>query len=316
MSRGGPVLVGLAVLILGGCRADLLPGEWVVPGEVKAVEVVGPAGLGEVMAAGASGALISAGEEVWQVDWSGVQVMSWDAGGEVAALWWSESDAPMAGVRGRGVVRLDDGVVLAESASARVFVGRGAGWAMADDARVETSDGQDVALDGVRALAIGEARLLALTCAGGSRCEAVDLSDTPMNPLGEAGEGGGVTLDSGGVAWWSDPMLGVEDASGAVFAEDGRVIVGAPGDQLGRFMSADRVAGVTNPVASPRRARVVSLTDPTAPVVALVGGSPDRPVRVVSDAEHMLLGCPERPGPDGIDGAVYLLHLDQPPFGP
>ncbi|MEY3213045.1 MAG: hypothetical protein RIT28_3526, partial [Pseudomonadota bacterium] len=117
MSPRAPVLVGLAVVALGGCRADLLPGEWVVPGELDAVEVLGPAGLGEVMAVGASGALLSAGEEVWQVDWSGDQVMSWDAGGEVAALWWSETGAPMAGVRGRGVVGLTDGVVLAESSA-------------------------------------------------------------------------------------------------------------------------------------------------------------------------------------------------------
>ncbi len=317
-----PVDLRLALLVAtlsGGCQADLLPGEWVVPGELSAVEVLGPAGLGEVLAAGESGALISAGQEVWFVDWSGVPILSWDAGGEVAALWWAEDDAAMAGVRGRGVVRLEDGALIADRASARVFVGHGGGWALADDVGVETSEGQRHELSGVRALALGDARLLALTCAQGGGCEAVELSgapDAPRRALGEAGEGGAVILDADGVAWWSDPMLGVEDASGVVHAEDGRGVVGEPGDQLGRSMSPAFVVGVTNPIDAPRRARALPLRDPTAPVLALVGGSPDRPVRVVSEGDRLLLGCPERPGPEGIDGAVYLLRLDLPPFGP
>ena len=320
MSRTAALVGGLLSALLGGCQADLLPGEWVVPGELNAVEVLGPAGLGEALAAGESGALISAGQEVWLVDWSGVQLMSWDAGGEVAALWWAEDGSAMAGVRGRGVVRLDDGALLAERPSARVFVGHGAGWAFADDAGVETSTGERIALSGARALALGDARLLALTCASeGAGCEAFDLSaapDEPSRALGEAGEGGAVGLDADGVAWWSNPMLGVEDATGVVYAEDGRVVVGEPGDQLGRSLSPRFVAGVTNPIAAPRRARAVPLHDSTAPVIALVGGSPDRPVRVVSEGDHLLVGCPERPGPEGIDGAVYLLRLDLPPFGP
>ena len=319
MSPRAALLGGLVVTLFCGCRADLLPGEWVVPGELSAVEVLGPAGLGSVMAAGEAGALLSAGQDVWLVDESGVRRSVWDAGGEVAALWWAESGAAMAGVRGRGVVRLDDGLVVVDRPAAQVIVGDGEGWALADEAGVETSDGRRVVLSGVRALALADERLLALTCGPSVGCEALDLSGAPTEPvrsLGEAGEGGAVALDADGVAWWSNPMLGVGDTSGIVYAEDGQVVVGDPGDQLGRSMSPSFVAGVTNPVAAPRRARTLSLHDPTAPVIALVGASPDRPVRVVSEGDRLLLGCPERPGPDGIDGAVYLLRLDLPPFGP
>lgn len=319
MSPRAPALAGLLVAALGGCQADLLPGEWVLPGELQAVELLGPAGLGEVMAVGEAGALISAGEAVWLVDWSGVQVTSWDAGGEVAALWWTDAGAPMAGVRGRGVVGLEDGAVLASSRSARVFVGHGGGWAMADEVGVQTSDGETVALRGVRALAMRGERLLALTCPAGGGCEALDLSAAPedeVTRLGEAGEGGAISLDADGLAWWSNPMLGVGDASGVAFAEDGRSVVGAPGDQLGRSLSPAFVAGVSNPIAAPRRARTLALHDPDAPVIALVGASPDRPVRVVSELSLLLVSAPERPAPDGIHGAVYLLRLDLPPFGP
>jgi hypothetical protein len=111
-------------------------------------------------------------------------------------------------------------------------------------------------------------------------------------------------------------MLGVGDAAGVVSSEDGRSLAGAPGDQLGRSMSPRFVVGVTNPIAAPRRARALSLQDSAAPALAVVGGSPDRPVRVMSDGDALIVGCPERPGPDGLHGAVYLLRLDLPPFGP
>lgn len=311
-------LLGVAAAC-GACRAELLPGERVVPGELAAVEILGPAGLGEVMAADDdAGALISAGDEVWLVDWSGVQQTSWDAGGEVAALWWGEDGAPLVGVRGLGVVRLADGAVIAERPSARVFTGAGGRWALADEGGVETSEGARVTLAGVRALALGDGRLIALTCVEGA-CEALDLSAAPAEAptrLGEAGEGGAALVDGAGVAWWSNPMLGVGDTSGVVYAEDGRVVVGAPGDQLGRSLTLGLAAGVTNPIAAPRRARAVPLDDPDALVLALVGGSPDRPVRVMSTGARALLATPERPGPEGVTGAVYLLRLDLPPFGP
>ncbi|MCK6525577.1 hypothetical protein L6R49_29590 [Myxococcota bacterium] len=304
---------------LGGCRADLLPGELVLPGELSAVTVEGPAGLGEALAVNDTAALISAGEEAWLVDWSGDLVSSWALGGEIGALWWAEDGAVMAGVRGRGVVRVEDDTLLLDHPEARVFAGDAGGWACADAAGVMRDDGRRVELGGVRALALRGDRLIALACDGVDGCGAFDLSAAPdaaPTRLGEAGEGGAVSLDEDGVAWWSDPMLGVGDAAGVVTAEDGRSFGGLAGDQLGRSLSPAVAVGVSNPVSSPRRARALQLGDPGAPVIALVGGSPDRPARSASSGDALALATPERPGPDGVDGAVYLVRLDLPPFGP
>ncbi len=294
---------------------DLLPGELVIPGELAVESYRGAPGdsLGAGVALG-NGRLLAGAPGAGEVRLLGEGAVSAGAEGLGRWVWW-HGDAPVA-------ARADDGVYSVDADEAQALwrtpgaVSFAAGW-MDDGFRVAAASGRGVALwdgeglavgsvtiEGVQRVAVGEERVLMLSCDVGCRALAWVPGTDELTVLGDAGDGGAV-IEVDGLAWWGDPQLERDDGPGEVCAEDGRCLQGLAGDHLGRSLCAGYAAGVFNTWLVPARLRLVPLEG--GAVLAVDSASPSRPPSLHREGDLLVLGLPT----DGVhergEGRVLLL---------
>ena len=200
------------------------------------------------------------------------------------------SDAPFLWFDGEGLLEgRSDGLYgpdgRQEAVAAVIWAGGGGDWLAATEEGVLASDGVLYAF-AARALACDGERRLALVCA--EDCQVLDLDSGDL--LGSGGVGGQITLFEG-VAWWTDPMLGVDGGTGVARSEDGDERLGMAGDHL-RRLGHGWVAGAFNQSIVPNRGRVLSLDDDT--VLAVERGATSRPLYVAADGPRVAIGVPQR----------------------
>ncbi len=212
---------------------------------------------------------------------------------------WFDGDRALAGFAGDGVYEVLGGARVQETPEARLFAGSEGLWVSASPDRVRADDGREWALPDVRALAVGDGRILALACGGG--CVAYELGEQ-ITALGPAGEGGQVAVWDG-LAWWSDPESAAPEGAGRVWGEAGQLVVGLAGDHLGRSIGGGYAVGALNPRQVPARARVLPLEG--GEVLALDRAVETRPLALAGDGDTLLVGVPAAPDPAGVIGLVY-----------
>lgn len=215
----------------------------------------------------------------------------WYRAGEAQAgeaVWVGGADGAWAVARADGGWTWGERVGTVTGAN-RWAIGPAGLWAATDTALVRAEDGLTVEARGVRALAVGEARVLGVICDEGCRAEAWDAEGRSLGAWAEAGEGGAVG-EWGGLAWAGDPELEQDDGAGRVCAEDGRCVVGAPGDHLGGAFGAGYAVGRFNRWVVPARTRVVPLEG--GEVWALETGAEGQPVTLAGDGATVVVGEP------------------------
>lgn len=313
-----PSLSIVLLVVLGGCGADLLPGELVVPGERAARSYHGVEGA--LLGAGVAlsdGALLAGAPGLGQVWQPEAGAISQGPDGLGRWVWW-DGDRPMAAAAADGVyeVHEDQAELLWETAGAQTFAaGTLQGYpsvVVATAHELQRYDGggslvEQLAVEGVQRVAVGAERVLMIACVAGA-CEALAWSpgDDAAQPLGRAGDGGDV-VEVDGVAWWGDPQLGEATAAGRVCSELGDCIDGLEGDHLGRSLCSTHAAGVFNTWLVPARLRVVPLGD--GPVLAVDRGPPSRAPALDSQGGSLAIGLPS----DGVhsrgEGRVLVVEL-------
>ncbi len=307
------------LLGLGGCGADLLPDELVVPGELATSSYRG--GQGASLGAGvalADGRLLAGAPGLGQAWQPQSGLTSQGPVGLGRWVWW-EGDTPMAAIAGDGVyaVGTEQAELRWSTPGAMVF----AHGLMHDGPRVVVATARGVqlwddrgeqlgklGLEGVQRVAVGLERVLLIACDGGA-CEALSWhpEDGGVVVLGPAGDGGAVA-ERQGVAWWGDPQLDEATAPGWVCSEEGDCVEGLEGDHLGRALSASHAAGVFNTWLVPARLRVVPLGE--GPVLAVDRAAPSRPPVLHSQGGLLAIGLPS----DGVheqgEGRVLVVDLE------
>ncbi len=310
------VLVLLAGL--GGCAADLVPGELIVPGELPTESYRGEVGSSLGAALALDGATLLAGApgagQVWLLDegepsQGPIGLGRW--------VWWYQGSAY--GARGtEGVFAVDhaEATLLWETPGAYSF----AAGETADGFRVATTTGQAVqlwdgegtlrahlVLAGVQRMAVGWQRVLLQVCEAGA-CEAVawNPSTASVDTLAETGDGGAVA-EVDGVAWWSDPQLEDPEARGLVSSEAGDSLEGLEGDHLGRSFCNGHVAGVFNTWIVPARLRLVPLHGGS--VVSIDRATPSRAPALACDGERLAVGLPTNGLHELGEGSVLVVEF-------
>lgn len=319
-------LVGMGLLtgslFTCACRQDLLPGEYVVPGDVAAEVWEGGAGsrFGSSVALGPLGLAASApgSGDLFALPqgmvWSGPE-------GTGAWTWWGREGAPCA-------ARARDGVWCAsgpDSALVREVEDPNGlafdagetdlGWmtavAVPDglDLFPEGSEGFHVPCVGVRRVAVGAGRILGIRC-GADGCVAVawSLDGAGEVTLGPAGADGDIR-ELAGVAWWGDPESEDELGRGWVASERGDGVQGEPGDHLGRAIADGFAAGVFNRSLDVPRVRVVSLVGGAG--FAIDRAVETHPVALASFERRLAVGVPSfaREAPEV--GRVLMVDLGE-----
>lgn len=272
-------------LVLVGCTADLLPLEEVIPGDV-------PTDLYPSEVEGFGGQVLLAESGFWatsdeaSVVFSGaVEVLDLGLRGQGHFLWSSE-ETFFVGVAGHGVFD-ERGDLLFSVPDARQFAGQGALWVAAGDGRVIASDGREWSLPDPRKAAVDQDRIAVLSCESLS-CGIYLLGDE-ITYVGEGDPAGDVGFWNG-TLWWGLPDTGTEDAAGTVVSEDGAVVSGLPGDNLGRVLGGGFTSGSLNWRIQPRRLRIVGLEEEK--VFALDRSAGSMPVSLDGDGDRLLVGVP------------------------
>ena len=163
-------------------------------------------------------------------------------------------------------------------------------------------------LAGVRRVAVGQERILALRCADGA-CAALAWYPAvdQWTELGEAGEGGAL-VEADGVAWWGDPQLEDAKGTGSVCSEEGTCLQGLEGDHLGRELCRTHAAGVFNKWIVPARMRIVPLAG--GPTLAVERAAPSRPPALDSDGSSLAIGISSYGLHERNQGRVLLADLE------
>lgn len=302
--RHRPAAIAPALALLAGqstgCLADLLPGELVVGADLPAQRWDGAPDerFGASIAVGAGGAWATAAgvPELRRLDASDETALpaTWtgQAGGHVYAAavdgrWWIDGEE-QAGV-GVGVTWAAGGLGVAFADSA--------GWALPER-------GVSVAMPRVSAIAVGDARVLAMADGVVYAWDA-DGGEIAITLTG--GEGGALG-EWEGAAWAGAPQDDIPDGEGQVCNELGDCIVGLVGDHLGRVIGGGYAAGTFNKWVVPARARYVPLDG--GPVLAVDEGAEDQPLSVAGDETTAWLGAPYF-AQGGLPGGV-VLAVDRP----
>jgi len=301
-------ICGFAAAI-GGCAADLLPGEWAVPGEVPARVWTGEpeSAFGTAIAVQGERVLVaSPGQPLSEILGEG-------AVDRPAVAVWFDGERGLAGLLDLGVVEVPGGSLVASIPGARVYAGEEGFWVAATPEVVLASDGRSWSLPDTRALAVGGGRILAMACAG--ECAAYDLGEPgaaegEAAALGRSAEGGQVALWEG-EAWWSDPELALDDGAGVVWSESGAEVRGLAGDHLGRAIGGGYAVGALNPKQVPARARVLPLGGGDA--LALDRSAETRPLALAGDDGTLLIGVPAWPEREPLVGAVFAIRREDLP---
>jgi hypothetical protein len=156
-------LLAGCVAALCGCGADLLPGEWVVPGEVPARSWTGePESAFGTSLAARGGRFLVASPGLPRVEILGEGSVE----GPAVAVWF-DGDRALAGLLDLGVIEVPSGELLSAVPGARVFAGEDDLWVAATPEVVLASDGRSWSLRDTRAVAVGGGRVLAMACADG-----------------------------------------------------------------------------------------------------------------------------------------------------
>jgi hypothetical protein len=244
-----------ALLLMLGCRGDLLPGEIVLGDELAAVTVSGSAGseLGAAVAVGPEGevavgapgagqvrVLDADGSELWRAE--GVEGLG-------RRLAWTD-EGLLAWAPGAGVYRLEEGAEPAvwQATTAPVV-------AMCNNGEVleRPSTDEDVACDSDLGAVVWtdcDAQGCVAYTRGGEEGKLVEL--------GNSSPGSAVGFDQG-LPCWGDAVVGGDIEPGRVSCLDGPEVDGLEGDHLGVAIGAGRAIGVFNKWIVPARARLVPL---------------------------------------------------------
>ena len=292
-------------MILALACTEALLDELVVPGDLPAGTTIGVegSGLGTQVATG-GGVVVATAPGVGEV-WTDGEVASFGPG---TLAPWVGPDGPRVGWAGQGIYTLPDADEVQALPASRAFGGSEHGYAWATDSEVVRSDGTRWSLAGVRDLAVDEDRVVVVACQDG--CEAWELDAEGQASLGEAGEGGRVTLLEG-LACFSDPELSHDEGGGVVRCEDGRELRGEPGDHLGRGLGGGYAVGGLNPLLVPHRARVVPLDG--GQVLAVDRSVETRPLALAGDTSHLVIGVPGYPLSLAEAGAVHVVAASDLP---
>lgn len=270
-------------LTLLACAAPLVPGEVVLGVDRVASFTYG--GPNERL-----GASVAADGASWLAAAPGADA-TWRDGErrDEPSAWvgfWGGSEVI---VTATGEVRVD-GEPFGEVPKARAWAAGPNGILVATAEGLRVLDPPlDVPATGVRAVAWGEERLLALVCADECVGEAWALDGTPLGAFAPGGPDGAVG-EWGGRAWagapdWEDP-----EGPGRVCAEDGTCVEGLPGDHLGAAIGGGHTVGTFNKWIVPARARVVPLDG--GAVLALETGAEIQPIQLAGDADQLVIGAP------------------------
>lgn len=298
-SSGRPRGRLLLLLPLGACVAPLVPGEQIIGAEWPAEERVGPP-------ASELGTVVDWADGVWVATSPGTGNLALGDGTlPVAASFVGFWGAHLVYVDAAGVAFVDGEARWTVEGAVAWAAGPGGVFAATADELLLLGPGRRVPVAGVRDLAVGEDRVLALCCdEGGCAGRAWSLFGLDTGLSLPAGEGGAVG-EWAGVAWAGDPMLDDPDAPGLVRAEDGRAIEGEPGDHLGMAVGGGYTVGTFNKWIVPARARVVPLDD--GPVFAFDVGAEDQPYSLAGDGETLVIGAPFHPSHGLPSGALFGL---------
>ena len=162
-----------------------------------------------------------------------------------------------------------------------------------------------VPAQGVRAVAWGEDRLLAVVCEdSGCAGHAWSLDGVPLGAFAPADADGAVG-EWRGRAWAGAPAWDEPEGRGRACAEDGACVEGLPGDHLGAAIGGGHTVGTFNKWIVPARSRIVPLEGGT--VLALETGAEIQPIVLSGDGGPLVIGAPYQPH-DGLPaGAVVTV---------
>jgi hypothetical protein len=291
--------------LLGGCAADLLPGERVIGVDIAATRWDGAADE-------RFGASVAAG---WATA-PGVpelRALSDDGGEavvpEVLALWVGEGGEHLYAA-GEGGAWWRDGALQGSTfdggrwaaGPAGVVVADANGWWLPEQQR-------GFALRDIAAVALGEERVLATVCNPGCTARSWTFDGAEVLLDLRVGEGGAIAEWQGEV-WAGSPDDDAPDGAGQVCNEHGTCIVGEVGDHLGRTIGGGYAAGTFNKWVVPARARIVPLSSDVqrGEVLVLEAGAEDQPLALAGSAGDSGAG-------DGASlwiGAPYFAQQGQP----
>ncbi len=282
-----------------GCTAPLVPGELVIGEDIPAEFRYGSEGaqLGYQLALGSPGLLASATGE-GQVYWEDQAV-----GGPTKWLgWWGEHR-----VQANPSEVWVDGEVFATPDELQSFAAGDGGIFGATRQRLFRLDqGWSLPVAGVRRLALGSERLLAVVCTPDCVGKAWTFSGEALGEVVEAGEGGDIG-EWEGVAWAGAPAWKESAAAGKICSEQGICVEGTLGDHLGAAIAGGYSLGMYNKEITPPRQRIVSLDGGT--VLSLEQGSELQHVDLVGDGTTLVVGVPFMPHAGSATGAIVRIPL-------
>ncbi len=282
-----------------GCTSPLVPGELVIGEDIPAEFRYGVENsrLGDQVVVGPNGLLVSASGE-GQVYWEDEPVE-----GPFKWLGWSglrrvQADDTELWVDGVVVTTLDGIQALA--------AGEGGVFAATRHRLVAVDQSWSLPVAGVRRLAVGDQRLLAVVCAPDCVGKAWTFSGEDLGEVVSAGEGGDIN-EWKGVAWAGAPAWKEDAAPGKVCSEEGICIEGAPGDHLGASIAGGYSLGMYNKEITPPRQRIVPLEG--GMILSLEQGLELHRVDLAGDGDSLVVGVPFMPHAGATTGAVVRIPL-------
>lgn len=282
-----------------GCTAPLVPGELVIGEDIPAEFRYGTENsrLGDQVVLGPNGLLASASGEA-EVYWDEEPV-----GGPFKWLgWWGlrrvQANDSELWVDGQLWTTLEGIQALA--------AGEGGVFAATRQRLFALDQNWSLPVAGVRRLAVGQERLLAVVCAPGCVGKAWTFSGEELGEVVPAGEGGDIT-EWQGVAWAGAPGWKEDLAPGKVCSEQGICIEGVAGDHLGAAIAGGYSLGMYNKEITPPRQRVIPLYG--GPILSLEQGLELHRVDLTGDGESLVVGVPFMPHAGATTGAVVWIVL-------
>ncbi|HNC97070.1 MAG TPA: hypothetical protein PKY30_04805 [Myxococcota bacterium] len=281
------------------CTAPLVPGELVIGEDIPAEFRYGTENsrLGDQVVWGPGGLLASAPGE-GQVYWEEQPV-----DGPTKWLgWWGlrrvQADTSELWVDGE-LVATPDGLQAMTAGEVGVF-------GATRQRLFALEQGWSLPVAGVRRLALGEERLLAVVCAPDCVGKAWTFSGEELGEVVAAGEGGDIA-EWKGVAWAGTPAWKEGAAAGKVCSEEGICLEGVLGDHLGAAIAGGYSLGMYNKEITPPRQRIVPLEGGT--ILSLEQGLELHRVDLTGDGQNLIVGVPFLPHAGDPTGAVIRIIL-------